>query len=292
METVQRLAYLGFDVSDLDAWETFGRTLAGFDCRRPRPDLLLARIDGYDRRLVFRHGAQDDLAYAGWEVRDFGALEQLAQRLAKAGYPVREGTPEELAERGVDALIRLTDRAGNPLEICCAPALAQAPCHTPLLTRGFVTGQKGLGHYVAGHPDLAAARALYCDLLGMRVSDYIFLPGPDGQTLRAMFLHANARHHSVALVEAPLPTRIDHFFVQMESLEDVGRAYDRFVDSSCRIRNTLGQHPNDRAISFYAATPGRFSIELGWSDFEVSDDGWTTRTFDRVSLWGHRPPAG
>lgn len=292
METVQRLAYLGFDVSDLDEWDTFGSTLAGLDCRRSAPDRLLARIDAYDRRLIFQRGERDDLAYAGWEVRDLAALSALGERLAKAGYGVSEGTAAEAAERGVDALLRFSDRAGNPLELCCAPAIAQTPCRSPGMTRGFVTGLKGLGHYVAGHPDLAAARALYCDLLGMRVSDYIFLPGPNGSSVRAMFLHANARHHSVALVDAPLPQRIDHFFLQLESLEDVGRAYDRFVDSRYRIRNTLGQHPNDRAISFYAATPGKFSIELGWSDYEVSDEGWTTRTFDRVSLWGHRPPAG
>lgn len=291
MDTVLRLAYLGFEVSDLDAWEGYARNLAGFDCRRPSPEVLLARLDGYDRRLLFQQGPRDDLAYAGWEVRDAAALGAIVERLERAGHAVSAGSAAEAAARGVDALVRFSDRAGNPLELCCAPAIAQTPCNTPLLTQGFVTGLKGLGHYVAGHPDLAAARALYCDILGLRVSDYIFLPGPGGITLRAMFLHANARHHSIALVDAPLPTRIDHFFVQMDALEDVGRACDRFVDSPYPLRNTLGQHPNDRAISFYVATPSKFSLELGWSDFEVREEGWTTRTYDRVSLWGHRPPA-
>ena len=108
-----------------------------------------------------------------------------------------------------------------------------------------VSGAKGLGHYVAGHPDLAAARALYCDILGLRISDYIFIPNPDGSVLRAMFLHANARHHSVAFVETELPQNIDHFFLQMQEFEDMGRTYDRFIESPYAIRNSLGQHPND-----------------------------------------------
>jgi len=289
MSDVLRLGYLGFEASDLDAWESFGRDLVGLQMERPAPGLLVARVDAHARRLIFRQGPGDDLLYTGWEVRDGDALAQVAERLSGAGYEIATGSAADAAERGVDQFIRFTDRAGNPLELCCAPALAQAPWHSPLLKRGFVTGFKGIGHYVAGHPDLAAARALYCDLLGMRVSDYIFLPGPGGKNLRAMFLHVNARHHSVALVETRLPQRIDHFFLQVEAFEDLGRAYDRFVDSTYAIRNTLGQHPNDQAISFYAATPSRFSIEVGWSDFDLREEGWTTRTFDRTSLWGHRP---
>ena len=197
----------------------------------------------------------------------------------------------EVQERGVEALVRFTDRAGNPLELFCAPMIASAPCSTPLQSQGFVAGSKGLGHYVAGHPDLAAARALYCDILGMRISDYILIPTPDGGSVRAMFLHCNTRHHSVALVDASLPHKIDHFCLQMQAFQDLGLAHDRFVASRYAIRNSLGQHPNDLGVSFYAATPSRISVEISWSDFELEEAGWTTRTFDRTSLWGHHPPA-
>lgn len=289
MSGVMRLGYFGFEVSDLDAWESFGRALVGLQMARPGPDLLIGRLDHHARRLLFRRGPRDDVTATGWEVSDVQALANLGERLALAGFEVTAGTDAEAAERGVDRFMRFADRAGNPLELYCAPAIAQEPWRSDVMKRGFVTGTKGVGHYVAGHPNLAAARALYCDILGLRVSDYIFLPSPDGALVRAMFLHANTRHHSVALVELALPQRIDHFFVQCEAFEDVGRAYDRFLDSGYAIRNTLGQHPNDQAISFYAATPSRFSIEIGWSDFDLIDEGWTTRTYDRTSLWGHRP---
>jgi 2,3-dihydroxybiphenyl 1,2-dioxygenase len=289
MSIVLRLGYLGLEVSDLDAWENFGRELVGMHLERHGADLLTARLDEHARRFIFTRGARDDLAYAGWEVSDRPALEALATALSGAGYTVEQGTTEAAQARGVDAFVRFKDRADNPLELFCAPAHAAPPWRSASLKSGFVTGGKGLGHYVAGHPDLAAARALYCDLLGLRVSDYIFLPGPDGRPVRAMFLHANARHHSVALVEIPLPQKIDHFFVQLQDFEDLGRAYDRFIDSPFAIRNSLGQHPNDHAISFYAETPSRFAVEIGWSDFDLNEDGWSTCTYDRTSLWGHRP---
>ncbi len=287
MSTVLRLGYCGFEVSDLAAWESFGRDLVGLHMERHSPALLTARMDAHTRRLIFTPGARDDLIYAGWEVADSRALETLAARLAGAGYAVTCGSTEAARLRGVDEFISFADAAGNPLELFCAPALALTPCKTGL-HGSFVTGAKGLGHYVAGHPDLAAARALYCDILGLRVSDYIFIPNPDGSALRAMFLHANARHHSVALVETELPQNIDHFFLQMQEFEDVGSAYDRFIESPYPLRNSLGQHPNDHAISFYAATPARVSIEIGWSNFDLVEAGWTTRTFDRTSVWGHR----
>ena len=289
MNAVMRLGYFGFEVSDLDAWEAFSRDLVGLHTDRHHADLLTARMDDHDRRLIFKRGAREDLVYAGWEVNDSHTLAALAVRLTNAGYAVERGHASAAHERGVDEFIYFADGAGNPVELFCAPAMAPHPRRSTALKSGFVTGVKGIGHYVAGHPDLAAARALYCDILGMRVSDYIFLPTPDGSALRAMFLHANTRHHSVAFVEAKLAQNIDHFYLQMQEFEDMGRTYDRFIESPYAIRNSLGQHPNDHGISFYAATPSRFAIEIGWSNFDLVEAGWATRTFDRPSIWGHKP---
>ena len=288
MTAVLKLGYLGFEVSDLDAWESFGRDLVGLHCERVAPDLLVMRLDRYARRLVFKRGARDDLVCAGWEVADQGALAVMVERLKTAGFPIERCSVEEARERAVADAFRFTDGAGNPVELFCAPAMAALPCPSPLISGGFVTDAKGLGHYVAGYPDLALARALYCDQLGLKVSDYIHQHNADGTSLSAMFLHANRRHHSIALVEGKLQKNLDHFFLQMREFEDVGKAYDRFIASPYAIRNTIGQHPNDHGVSFYAFTPSGFSIEIGWSDFELDDATWSTRSFDRISVWGHK----
>lgn len=73
-------------------------------------------------------------------------------------------------------------------------------------------------------------------------------------------------------------------------MEDVGHAYDRCLDAGVTIANTLGMHPNDRMFSFYARTPSGFDIEFGWGGRKIDDATWEIRQYDRLSVWGHRPP--
>ena len=74
-------------------------------------------------------------------------------------------------------------------------------------------------------------------------------------------------------------------------LEDVGKAYDRAIQAGVPIMQTLGRHPNDRMLSFYALTPSKFQFEFGWGGRLVDDTDWTSTTHDRISDWGHHPPA-
>jgi hypothetical protein len=57
------------------------------------------------------------------------------------------------------------------------------------------------------------------------------------------------------------------------------------------ILRTLGRHANDRMVSFYGVTPSRFAFELGWGARRIDDRDWQVRTYDRISDWGHHPPA-
>jgi hypothetical protein len=56
------------------------------------------------------------------------------------------------------------------------------------------------------------------------------------------------------------------------------------------ISNGIGQHPNDRELSFYVASPSGFDIELGWNPILVTDEaGWNPAHYQGISLWGHFP---
>jgi catechol 2,3-dioxygenase-like lactoylglutathione lyase family enzyme len=120
-----------------------------------------------------------------------------------------------------------------------------------------------------GANDLAQSADFYCKVLGLRVSDRIRVP-MGAFALDLIFLHANPRHHSIALVAAPFPKRINHFMVEVNSIDDVGLAYDRCHDSAVPIARTLGRHPNDRMFSFYAQTPSGFDVEFGWGGRQVA----------------------
>ena len=80
-------------------------------------------------------------------------------------------------------------------------------------------------------------------------------------------------------------------FVDVGGMDDVGRAYDRWLASGIEIANTLGVHPNDRMFSFHARTPSGFDVEFGWGGRKIDDATWKVDRYDRLSIWGHRVPA-
>ncbi len=140
---------------------------------------------------------------------------------------------------------------------------------------------------VVSTPDAEATHHFYTELLGLRLSDFIDMDLGSIQ-LHLTFLHANARHHSVAFSGLPLPKRIHHFMLEASAFDEVGAAYDRALDSGVPISMGLGRHSNDKMFSFYAQTPSGFDVEFGWGGVEVDDASWRVVTYDSMSEWGHR----
>lgn len=284
-----RLGYLGFEASDLAAWESFATQVLGLELGGRGADGTLSfRMDERAQRIFVAPGG-DDLAVLGWEVDDARELDGAVARLRGGGVDVTEGPSDEAAARRVERLFKFRDPAGLPSEITCGPALAAAPFRSPAACSGFVTGSNGLGHAVVSARSQAESAKFYCDLLGFKLSDKIVCD-LHGYHVDIAFFHSNARHHTIALGDAQ-KKRIHHFMLEVKTLDDVGLAFDRALRAGVRIVNTLGKHPNDRMFSFYAKTPSGFQFELGCGGVQVNDATWTTTTYDRISEWGHHPPA-
>ncbi len=291
MTRVVALGHLGFEVSQLARWRTLAGDLLGLGVGEQGPDgAVPLRMDTQCRRINLHPGAADDLAYVGWAVADDHDLGLLVDRLRAAGVVVAKATPEDAALRSVETLFRCVDPSGIPTELYCGAALSAQPFASPVVASGFVAAELGLGHLVVGTDDPAAAQAFYCDLLGLRVSDRIELPGRGSGVLRLVFLRANARHHSIGLAARRYPKRLHHFMLEVGSLDDVGRAHDRCQNAGIRITQTLGRHSNDRMVSFYAETPSGFAFEIGWGGRLIDGATSDVATFDTASDWGHRRP--
>ena len=128
----------------------------------------------------------------------------------------------------------------------------------------------------------------YTGLLGLGDSDDLTLPPPaeGAPSIRVRFLHAsNPRHHSLALFNLPVPSGVVHIMLEMRTIDDVGRAYDRVLAGGWALMAFLGRHCNDNMFSFYVIGPGGVPIEVGcegrqvdWKDFEptvsVVPDHW------------------
>ena len=286
--TVTQLGYLAFEVRDTDAFTRFATDILGLTPTDSWVGGTAFTHDDRERRFVVREGDADDLAAAGWEVADGAALDALAGRLEAQGVPVTEASAADAAERGAERVLCFTDPAGVPLEAYCGPARNAVVPESPLVPSGFVAGALGAGHAVLTATDQAASVAFYTDVLGCRLSDVIDTTVAGTIPLKLVFLHANARHHSAAFGSIPLPKRMHHFMVEVGSVDDVGRALDRCKAAGVPLAMSLGRHPNDKMLSFYAQTPAGFAVEVGTSG-RLIGDGWCTTTYDAMSEWGHHP---
>lgn len=50
---------------------------------------------------------------------------------------------------------------------------------------------------------------------------------------------------------------------------------------------SVGQHTNDKELSFYAVTPSGFEWEVGWNPIVVDENTWEPTTHRGISSWGH-----
>ena len=75
--------------------------------------------------------------------------------------------------------------------------------------------------------------------------------------------------------------------LEYASIDEVGMAMDRLAKEGGKLTATLGRHTNDGVISFYCATPGGFSIELGYGGRLIDWDDHSVFESTSVSLWGH-----
>jgi 3,4-dihydroxy-9,10-secoandrosta-1,3,5(10)-triene-9,17-dione 4,5-dioxygenase len=286
---IHALGYLRLDATDLDAWERFLLEGLDLDVTRDGDTELRARIDERPARLVVRASDADRLAAVGWEAPGLRALDRLRSTLEGGGVDVRPAEAEELADRRVESMLHACDPNGTALELYAGPALDHRPVASRARTR-FVTDGLGLGHVVLPQPQMGAAMDFYEGLLGFQHRDSMRLPGmgADGGDAWIRFLGCNPRHHSLAMLEGPMPTGIVHFMLEVDDLDAVGRALDRCRDLEVPLSATLGRHTNDHMVSFYVTTPGGFDVEYGTGGRLVDPASWTATEITAASYWGHR----
>jgi 2,3-dihydroxybiphenyl 1,2-dioxygenase len=291
-----RLGYVCLEVSDLAGFTTFMTDIAGFAAGGHADGWSAFRLDGAAARLLCREGPANDIVASGWDMVDSEALERAAARLLAVGAVIDRDTAELARQRKAEQVLATRDFHGTAVELFIGQQQA-GPVDLPLVAGGFLTSDRlGLGHLVLVSRDKNADLAFYRDALGLRWSDDIIMPlGPFGN-LDATFLHANPRHHSLAVGSLPDPlplrSRLDHICFEMRAIDDVGMAHARFVEAGLPIVRDFGMHPNDRAFSFYGKTPAGFDFELAFDSALIDDETWKPQTYAHITRWGHRSESG
>lgn len=282
---VTELGYLGLSVSDPEAWKDYAANIVGLEIvDEGEPDRFYLRMDAWHHRITVHIADNDDLAYLGWRVGDREEFDAMAQKLEDAGVPFRIASTEEARERHVLGLMKLKDPGGNPTEIFWGPRVeASRPFHPgrPLFGR-FITGLQGLGHCIVKQTDTEAAYRFYV-LLGLRGSVEYQLDIPGVGVAEPIFMHCNERQHTIAFGLGPMEKRINHLLLEYTELDDLGRAHDIVRGREIDVALQLGKHANDKALTFYHATPSGWLCELGWGGVKAP----AQQEYYRSDIFGH-----
>ncbi|WP_416876242.1 VOC family protein [Kitasatospora sp. SC0581] len=286
------LGYVVIETNRFADWRRFGTDAIGMHHDSLSPDLMRFRLDGQECRFLLTRGPAEDVVATGWHVDDHAAFERIEARVRAHGVPLTRGTDEEAALRGVERLLRFPGPKGITQEICTDPTTTAEPLR--MLASGFVTGDSGMGHVAITSTRPQLMRGYFDTVFDARLTDYID-ETISGVKLKIRFLRVNERHHSIAIAAVrglpldPVRTRVQHLNVQAATLDDVARSYQRVHELGFEMALSVGQHTNDKELSYYARTPSGFEWEVGWNPIVIDESTWEPTTHQGISTWGHLP---
>ncbi|CAE6728620.1 Iron-dependent extradiol dioxygenase [Paraburkholderia domus] len=291
MIDVRALGYVVVQSADVGTWRGYAENVLGMQAQDATDGALYVKMDERDFRYLIVPSDADRYFASGWELADAAAFDDAIRTLEQAGVEPIRASAQEAALRRVQAMVWCTDPSGNRHEFFWGVRADFRRFVSPLGVSGFVTGAMGLGHAVLPAPQFDATDAFLRDVLGFELSDIFrvrFTDDPAEPEKRIHFLHCkNARHHSLAIMDLPVPSGCIHVMAEVDSMDEVGRALDRVASQGVKLSATLGRHCNDHMISFYMKTPGGFDLEYGYGGLTVDWAQHSVYEATRVSLWGH-----
>jgi 3,4-dihydroxy-9,10-secoandrosta-1,3,5(10)-triene-9,17-dione 4,5-dioxygenase len=290
MIDIRGLAYVVAETTDIARWKAYAEGVLGM-MTAPAPDGgLYVKMDERQFRIAVEPGRRDGYVASGWEVLHRDAFEAGLATLKTSGTPFELGDAALCGRRRVQQLATFKDPSGNRHELVWGFQSDFVRFASPAGVRRFVTGPIGMGHTVLPAPEFEATTRFLREVMGFGLSDiFNFKPAGDaGPTLPIHFFHCNnGRHHSLAVAAFPVESGCVHVMVEVDDVPEVGRAMDRMREHQVLQTATLGQHTNDRMISFYMRTPSNFDVEFGCGGAVVDWNEHVVHEFTRVSLWGH-----
>ena len=115
------------------------------------PDRLYLRTDYWHHRIILEKNAADDLTAAGLRVAGVEEFAAMQKTLKDAGVKFEVGGKDLAASRRVLEIMRLSDPAGNPIEIFHGPRIDTYKPFLPgrRMHGRFLTGDHGgVGHMI------------------------------------------------------------------------------------------------------------------------------------------------
>ncbi|MGV3653037.1 MAG: VOC family protein [Noviherbaspirillum sp.] len=273
--------YVRLGARNVEEATRYAQRVLGLELVRTEQGARYFRSDSRDHTLVYFEGDPRDHV-TGFELASAGELEAAAAALDNAGYRVRAGSQEECEQRRVHAFVNFTDPSGNSID------LAHRPHHSG--RRYFPSrdaGITGFSHIGLRSTDPARDESFWTGLMGARVSDRIG---------KSPLLRIDGVHHKIALFPSAY-AGVQHINHQVESIDDIMRAWYMLKEQGVKIVFGPGRHPTSGAIFLYFEGPDGMVYEYStgvkvFTEEEERSVQPRQFPFDSPSsfcMWGSKP---
>lgn len=287
-----RIGYLIAESNKFDQWIEFAKNSLGLCLAEQTETSLSFRIDEHQKRFIITQGSEEDITHLGLQVDHQDVLNEILSRFKLRGIQYQQGTPQEAALRGVEAFWSIVGPKGLHIDLFIDAIRTETPLSSKV--SGFYTDTCGMGHIALTSQKPEKMIRFWQEFFDARLTDTIEQK-INGIPLNIRFLRMNERHHSIAVASTgglrldPIRNRVQHINFEVLELNDVTLSYQRCKDRGFPIIWDMGQHTNDKEISFYVKSPSDFEVELGWNPIKIDERTWQGEKHISISIWGHRP---
>jgi len=274
------IRYVRLGTTDLAAASRYATEVLGLEIARRTERAIYFRSDGRDHTLCYFSGDTGDHT-AAFEVDSCDELDRAVEALAAAGHAVKRGSADEAEQRHVGEFVNFRDPSGNSID------LVYAPHHSG--RRYFPSrdaGITGFSHIGLRTLDARRDEAFWTGLMSARVSDRIGA---------APLLRIDEVHHKIALFPSSF-AGVQHINHQVESIDDVMRAFYILQERGVRILFGPGRHPTSGAVFLYFVGPHDMIYEYSTGVRLISPEEEAEhrpRSFPAVPssfcMWGSKP---
>lgn len=280
MISLRDIRYVRLGTRDLVGASRYAREVLGLELGRQEAGALYFRSDSRDHTLVYFDGDPADHT-VGFEVDSAAELEQAAAALSNAQVDVRRGNATQCAQRHVQAFINFRDPTGNSIDLVLRPHHS-GKRYFPSRDAGIT----GFSHIGLCTTDAARDEGFWTSMLGAKVSDRI------GE---APLLRIDEVHHKIALFPSKR-SGVQHINHQVQSIDDLMRAWYLLKQQGVRIVFGPGRHPTSGAMFLYFEGPDGmvFEYSTGVRMITAADEPlYQPRQFPRDNssfcMWGSVP---
>lgn len=285
------LGYIGFNSIEVDAWETLAPEVYGFELPpRSNDGTLYMKMDDRAWRIAIHPGEEDEVSYLGWELRGRLEFEAAVAEINDKGFKCERADSSIAAARSVSEVAVFHDPAGFRHEIYYAQIFEPGSFRPGRAMSGkFVTGDMGLGHAILTVPEVTdELRNFAVEVMGFKIFAGYRVVDARGKIMGMEFYRCNRRSHVMGYLPSGNLRGLTHIGIDVESMDDVGRAWDMVQERDIPIKMTLGRHMMDSLISFYIRSPSGFELEYGAGGDELDEGNFTMQKPTKPEVWGHK----